>query len=116
MVSPLIDFALIVNIVATIVQVSQHGWAQTSGDLSRMVVYWLTFLAIDAICGGIAYWLEPREKRYPVFWLLSQRFVYRQIMYYVVLKALMSAGRGMAVGWGKLERSGRLDAATSRRV
>jgi cellulose synthase/poly-beta-1,6-N-acetylglucosamine synthase-like glycosyltransferase len=115
-ISPLIDFALVVNIIATIVQVSQHGWAQTSGDLWRMLAYWLTFLAIDALCGGIAYWLEPREKRYPVFWLLSQRFVYRQIMYYVVLKALMSAGRGLAVGWGKLERSGRLDATTSRRV
>ncbi|MGN6207168.1 glycosyltransferase [Asticcacaulis sp.] len=110
-ISPLIDFALVVNIIATLVQVSQHGWAQTSGDLGRMLAYWLTFLAIDALCGGIAYWLEPREKRYPVFWLLSQRFVYRQIMYYVVLKALMSAGRGMYVGWGKLERSGRLDAA-----
>ena len=28
-------------------------------------------------------------------------------MYYVVIKALFAAGRGMAVGWGKLERSGR---------
>ncbi|MFT4077073.1 MAG: glycosyltransferase [Asticcacaulis sp.] len=109
-ISPLIDFALVVNIVATIVNVTQHGWAQSSGDLGRMGIYWLVFLAIDALCGGIAYWLEPREKRYPVFWLLSQRFVYRQIMYYVVLKALLSAGRGRAVGWGKLERSGRLQA------
>ncbi|MDV6331330.1 polysaccharide deacetylase family protein [Asticcacaulis sp. 201] len=110
-ISPLIDFALIVNIIGTIVQVSQHGWAQSSGDLERMVIYWLAFLTIDAICGAIAYWLEPREKSYPVFWLLSQRFVYRQIMYYVVLKALTSAGRGLNVGWGKLERSGRSQAS-----
>lgn len=113
-ISPLIDFALVVNIIGTIVQVSQHGWAQSSGDLGRMTLYWFAFLAIDAICGGIAYGLEPREKRYPVFWLLSQRFVYRQIMYYVVLKALLSAWRGLNVGWGKLERSGRLDQAAER--
>ncbi len=88
----------------------QHGWAQNDTDLGRMLIYWIAFLLIDAICGAIAYWLEPREKRYPVFWLLSQRFVYRQIMYYVVLKALYSAWRGLSVGWGKLERSGRIEA------
>ena len=109
-VSPIIDFALLVNIIATVVRVQQHGWAQNDTDLGRMLVYWIAFLLIDAICGAIAYWLEPREKRYPVFWLLSQRFVYRQIMYYVVLKALYSAWRGLSVGWGKLERSGRIEA------
>ena len=108
-VSPLIDFALVVNIIGTIVRIQQHGWVEADSDLSRMLVYWVAFLLIDAICGGIAYWLEPREKSYPVFWLLSQRFVYRQIMYYVVIKALVAAWRGKLVGWGKLERSGRLD-------
>ncbi len=109
-ISPLIDFALVVNIVSTIVRVYEHGWAQNDTDITRMLIYWVAFLTIDALCGAIAYWLEPREKRYPVFWLLSQRFVYRQIMYYVVLKALMAAWRGLWVGWGKLERSGRIEA------
>ncbi|MFT3996934.1 MAG: glycosyltransferase [Asticcacaulis sp.] len=111
-VSPLIDLALVVNIATTLWDVSQHGLAQTDGSLMRMLIYWIVFVVIDALCGGIAYMLEPREKRYPVFWLLSQRFVYRQIMYYVVLKALSAAGRGHAVGWGKLERSGRLTVTT----
>lgn len=109
-ISPLIDLALVVNIAATAWTISQHGLAQTDGTLERMLIYWAVFIVIDALCGGIAYLLEPRERRYPVFWLLSQRFVYRQIMYYVVLKALASAGRGLAVGWGKLERSGRVTA------
>lgn len=106
-ISPLIDFALIVSVIATFVQVYNHGWAQTDSDIWKMLIYWAAFLTIDALCGAIAYWLEPREKSYPLFYLLSQRFVYRQIMYYVVLKALMSALRGLSVGWGKLERSGR---------
>jgi len=106
-ISPLIDFALLVSMVATAVQVYNHGWAQTDGDIWKMLIYWAAFVTIDALCGAIAYWLEPREKRYPLFYLLSQRFVYRQIMYYVVLKALVSACRGLSVGWGKLERSGR---------
>ena len=35
-----------------------------------------------------------------------QRFVYRQLMYYVVLKSLVAAIRGGAVGWNKFERTG----------
>ncbi|MDC7683432.1 glycosyltransferase [Asticcacaulis sp. BYS171W] len=107
-VSPLIDLALVLSLIDMVWQVSQHGLQQYGGNLERMLIYWVVFVVIDALCGAIAYALEPREQRYPVLWLLSQRFVYRQIMYYVVLKALASALRGMAVGWGKLERSGRV--------
>ncbi|NIJ08685.1 cellulose synthase/poly-beta-1,6-N-acetylglucosamine synthase-like glycosyltransferase/peptidoglycan/xylan/chitin deacetylase (PgdA/CDA1 family)/spore germination protein YaaH [Sphingomonas vulcanisoli] len=106
LISPLIDLALAVSIVATIIRVDQHGWAQTHTDVIRMAIYWIGFTAIDAICGWVAYKLEPREKHYPLFLLLAQRFIYRQIMYSVVLRAVNAAIRGPWVGWGKLERSG----------
>jgi len=108
LISPLIDLALAVSIVSTFVRVQQHGWAQTQSDVIRMLFYWIAFTGIDAICGWIAYKLEPREKRFPVFLLLAQRFVYRQIMYSVVVRAVTAAVRGPWVGWGKLERSGRV--------
>ena len=108
LISPLIDLALAVSIVSTFVRVQQHGWAQTQSDVIRMLFYWIAFTGIDAICGWIAYKLEPREKRFPVFLLLAQRFVYRQIMYSVVVRAVAAAVRGPWVGWGKLERSGRV--------
>ena len=108
LISPLIDLALAVSIVSSFVRVQQHGWAQTQSDVIRMLFYWVAFTGIDAICGWIAYKLEPREKRFPVFLLLAQRFVYRQIMYSVVVRAVAAAVRGPWVGWGKLERSGRV--------
>jgi len=108
LISPLIDLALAVSVVSTFVRVQQHGWAQTQSDVIRMLFYWVAFTGIDAICGWIAYKLEPREKRFPVFLLLAQRFVYRQIMYSVVVRAVAAAVRGPWVGWGKLERSGRV--------
>jgi len=108
LISPLIDLALAVSIISTIVRVQQHGWAQTQSDVIRMLFYWIGFTGIDAICGWIAYKLEPREKHFPVFLLLAQRFVYRQIMYSVVVRAVTAAVRGPWVGWGKLERSGRV--------
>ena len=105
-VSPFIDLALVISIIGTITRVLQHGWAQTQTDVLRMVLYWIAFSAIDALCGWIAYRMDVRDKRFPLFLLLAQRFVYRQIMYYVVIKALAQALRGLWVGWGKLERTG----------
>ncbi|KKW93920.1 glycosyltransferase [Sphingobium chungbukense] len=110
-ISPLIDFALITSIVGTIVRVHQHGWAQTSNDVWMMGLYWLAFTGIDIACGWVAYRLDDRDIGYPPHLLVAQRFVYRQIMYWVVVRAIASAIGGWVVGWGKLERSGRVAVA-----
>ena len=111
-VSPLVDLALVVSIASTWMRVEQHGWAQTQADVLSMGLYWAAFTAIDVLCGWVAYRLERREKRYPALLLVAQRFVYRQVMYGVVIRALWNALRGMWVGWGKQERSGRVEATT----
>ena len=110
LVSPLIDLALIVSIAATIGRVRDHGWAQTHTDVFKMLTFWLLFVTVDLIAGYIAYRLDPRETRFPAFLLIAQRFVYRQIMYWVVIRAVSAALRGGLVGWGKLERTGRTTA------
>ena len=108
-VSPVIDLALIASLVATALSVQAHGWAATQHDVYRMGLFWLAFGAIDILAGVVAFGLEANE-RWRLLWLmLPQRFGYRQIMYYVVIRAITSALRGPSVGWGKLERSGRVD-------
>ena len=109
MVSPLIDLALVVSIVSTWLRVQQHGWEQTQSDVLRMAVYWIVFTAIDVLCGWVAYRLEQREQRYPALLLVAQRFIYRQLMYSVVIRAVINALRGPRVGWGKQVRSGRVE-------
>jgi cellulose synthase/poly-beta-1,6-N-acetylglucosamine synthase-like glycosyltransferase/peptidoglycan/xylan/chitin deacetylase (PgdA/CDA1 family)/spore germination protein YaaH len=109
-ISPIIDLALIIGLIGTWLTVRAHGWAQSSGDVETMALYWLIFTAIDLLAAVIAFALERRE-RWRLLWLLiPQRIGYRQVMYYVVLKALGAAVRGVVVGWGKLERSGRVTA------
>ena len=109
-ISPIIDLALLVSFATTYVAVSAHGWAQSSHDLYTMLTYWLVFTAIDLLAATIAFALERRE-RWRLLWLLiPQRIGYRQVMYYVVLKALAQALRGPMVGWGKLARTGRVTA------
>lgn len=112
LISPLIDLALVVSVISTWLRVEQHGWDQTQSDVLRMAVYWFVFTGIDVLCGWVAYRLERREARYPALLLVAQRFVYRQLMYSVVIRAVINAMRGPWVGWGKLERTGRVQAIT----
>ena len=107
-VSPLIDLALAVSVLGTVIRVMQHGWAQTQTDVLRMGLYWGAFTAIDLLCGAVAYRLDVRGERFRPLLLLAQRFVYRQVMYTVVIRAVGAACAGVGIGWGKLERSGRV--------
>ncbi|CAM3194348.1 MULTISPECIES: glycosyltransferase [Sphingomonas] len=109
-ISPLIDLALILSIIGTAVRVGQHGWAQTHTDVFQMAAYWTVFTSVDILCGWLAYRLDGNRVRYPAHLLVAQRLVYRQIMYWVVIRAIASAIGGWIVGWGKLERTGNVGA------
>ena len=110
LVSPVIDLALVFSLAMTIGRVQAHGWAQTHSEVGKLALFWLLFAAIDLVCGWVAFRMDRREKRFPALLLIAQRFVYRQLMYWVVIKAVSAALRGRWVGWGKLERTGRTTA------
>jgi cellulose synthase/poly-beta-1,6-N-acetylglucosamine synthase-like glycosyltransferase len=109
-ISPIIDLALIVSFALTWLAVEQHGWDQTQHSIEKMLAYWLIFTAIDLLSAIVAFALERREKWSLLWLLIPQRIGYRQVMYYVVLKAITQALRGPLVGWGKLQRTGRVQA------
>jgi cellulose synthase/poly-beta-1,6-N-acetylglucosamine synthase-like glycosyltransferase/peptidoglycan/xylan/chitin deacetylase (PgdA/CDA1 family)/spore germination protein YaaH len=107
-ISPIIDLALLVSFGMTWLAVEEHGWAQTEHSVEKMLAYWLIFTLIDVLSAVVAFALERREKWSLLWLLIPQRIGYRQIMYYVVLKAIAQAMRGPMVGWGKLQRTGRV--------
>jgi len=107
MISPIIDLALVVNIIATVTSIHEHGLSAVKGDPVRMAQYWLLFAAIDLTAGLIAFVLEKREDKRLLLWLVPMRFVYRQTMYYVVIKAIVQALRGPRVGWASIARTGK---------
>ena len=59
---------------------------------------------LDLSAGAIGMALERRAPWADLVWMPIQRFGYRQLMYYVVLKSIGAALNGVRVGWGKLER------------
>jgi cellulose synthase/poly-beta-1,6-N-acetylglucosamine synthase-like glycosyltransferase/peptidoglycan/xylan/chitin deacetylase (PgdA/CDA1 family)/spore germination protein YaaH len=104
LVSPLVDLALILQIVRSLTDYLQHGEQYNSANLMVTATYYAAFMAVDLTAAGIAFFLEKKEDRSLLWWLVLQRFGYRQIMYYVVAKSVLKALQGRLVGWGKLER------------
>ena len=81
-----------------------HPVEWSSDDLVRTLFYWSAFVLVDLSAAMLGMALEKRAPWKELIWLPVQRFGYRQMMYYVVVKAVITAVRGPRVGWGKLER------------
>ena len=67
--------------------------------------YYALFFGLELVSAIYAFRCD-RERMGLLWWLFWQRFVYRQIMYGVVWKALLMALGGMRQGWGSLQRKG----------
>ncbi|MEU8072016.1 bifunctional polysaccharide deacetylase/glycosyltransferase family 2 protein [Micromonospora sp. NPDC049151] len=79
-------------------------------DRGDTMVAWLAMLALQFLTAVLAFRLD-REKL-GVLWVLPlQQFVYRQVMYLVLLQAVGTALTGGRLGWQKLRRTGGLRVA-----
>ena len=114
LISPIIDLALVLNIFWTVSSIHEHGYTAVKGDLQHVALFWILFAAIDLTAGLIAFALERRENWRLMLWLIPQRFGYRQVMYYVVIKAVVQALRGPRVGWSSIARSGKVQVAAKK--
>ena len=102
--SPLADLLFLWSLVSVWLVKQQHGATYAVTDLEQVLTFYAVFLAIDWVTAVIAFLAEPGEDKSLTWLVLLQRFAYRQIMYWVVLRSFMAAIRGHIVGWGKLER------------
>jgi peptidoglycan/xylan/chitin deacetylase (PgdA/CDA1 family)/GT2 family glycosyltransferase len=80
-------------------------WAIFAGQLRQFGVYYGVMVGIELVGAALALWMD-RGRWGLLPWLFLQRFVYRQLIYLVILKSLVAAVRGGAVHWGKAERRG----------
>jgi len=103
-IAPLVDLALVCQIAVASLQLLQHQDQYDPDSLRKVLIYYLVFVLIDLGSAILALVMERREKWSLAPLLVLQRFGYRQLMYWVVLKALFTAAIGPLVGWGKLER------------
>jgi cellulose synthase/poly-beta-1,6-N-acetylglucosamine synthase-like glycosyltransferase len=104
--APVADLLLVWQLAGQWIAYVQQGHEYHSGSLQVILIYYLVFVGVDLLAAMIGFVLEKAEDRRLLWWLVLQRFGYRQIMYYVVVRSLWTALRGPFVGWGKLERAG----------
>jgi cellulose synthase/poly-beta-1,6-N-acetylglucosamine synthase-like glycosyltransferase len=69
--------------------------------------YWLGFNALQMAIGVYAFRLDG-EKLRPLWTVPLQQFVYRQVMYLVVIQSVISAVLGSQLRWQKQRRTGAL--------
>ncbi len=111
--APLVDVAMLYTVVNFVM--SWLSRAQDASELpplpgaTHMLVstgfFYGVFFVVEFFVAFVGYRLD-REKVGDLRWLFLQRFVYRQLMYVVVWRAITQALRGGKSGWGKLERKG----------
>ena len=110
LISPVMDLMLVYTLVSAGLDFLQQPTGYSSTNLQQVLFYYALFLAIDWIAACFAFILERHERWRLLWWLFLQRFCYRQVMYYVMIKSVAMAVRGPVVGWGKLERKATAEA------
>jgi cellulose synthase/poly-beta-1,6-N-acetylglucosamine synthase-like glycosyltransferase/peptidoglycan/xylan/chitin deacetylase (PgdA/CDA1 family) len=79
-------------------------------DPVPVLAYWLGFNLLVVAQGAYAFRLD-RERPWALIALPLQTFVYRQLMYLVVMQSVISAVQGLRLRWQHVERSGDVEVA-----
>ena len=102
--APLVDLAVVWSLISAGLDRFFHPVEWSPDKLVQSLLYWAVFIFVDLSAAALGMALEKRAPWSDLPWIPVQRFGYRQLMYYVVVKAVVTAVRGPRVGWGKLER------------
>lgn len=74
-------------------------------DRTATALAWLAMLGLQFLTAIVAFRLD--KEKLGVLWVLPlQQFVYRQLMYLVLLQSVVTALTGGRLGWQKLKRTG----------
>jgi cellulose synthase/poly-beta-1,6-N-acetylglucosamine synthase-like glycosyltransferase len=106
----LLLFQVLLPLVAPVVDVfTLYGLVFL--DPLHIIGLWLAFLLLQLVMGLYAFRLDG--ERPGALWSLPlQQFVYRQLMYLVVIQSLFTALAGTRLRWQRMERYGSLQAPT----
>ena len=96
--APLADLILVLSLIAA-------GFGIIPASLGHIVFYYLIFTLVDVAGAALAFAFEKEDYK-KLIWLIPQRLIYRQLMYYILIKSFNRAIKGELQGWGVLKRTG----------
>jgi cellulose synthase/poly-beta-1,6-N-acetylglucosamine synthase-like glycosyltransferase/spore germination protein YaaH/peptidoglycan/xylan/chitin deacetylase (PgdA/CDA1 family) len=103
--APLADLILVLSLIAA-------GFGFVDASTWHIVFYYIVFTFVDVLGASLAFAFE-RENPKKLLWMLPQRLIYRQLMYYILLRSLRQAVKGQGQGWGRLKRTGNVNVVKS---
>jgi cellulose synthase/poly-beta-1,6-N-acetylglucosamine synthase-like glycosyltransferase len=114
--SPLVDLQILWALGGVIhagMRRLNGDWQPLPNALSSLylIAFMYAFFFVVELIGALVAYKLDREDPKVLIWLFWQRFLYRQLMYAVILKSIKTAVSGMRTGWGKLERKGTVEMA-----
>lgn len=112
--APVADLLLVWQLIVQTIAWLEHGAEFSNTSLYLVGIYYAVFMVVDLLAGLFGFAMERRENWNLNWWLMLQRFGYRQIMYYVLVRSISTAIRGRFVGWSKLERTGTVKVTYAR--
>jgi cellulose synthase/poly-beta-1,6-N-acetylglucosamine synthase-like glycosyltransferase/peptidoglycan/xylan/chitin deacetylase (PgdA/CDA1 family)/spore germination protein YaaH len=76
-------------------------------DAPEYIFFYLLYYVIDCIISFMAYKFDNQKFTFKTaVFLFVQRFIYRQLLFYVLFKSYKKALKGELVSWGVLKRTG----------
>lgn len=96
--APLADLILVLSLIAA-------GFGIIPASITHIVIYYIIFTLVDVAGAALAFAFEKEDYK-KLIWMIPQRLVYRQLMYYIIIKSFSKAIKGELQGWGVLKRTG----------
>ena len=96
--APLADIILVTSLLAA-------GFGIVEASVSNIIFYYFIFTLVDVAGAALAFAFEKQDYK-KLIWLIPQRLIYRQLMYYILIKSFNKAIKGELQGWGVLKRTG----------
>jgi cellulose synthase/poly-beta-1,6-N-acetylglucosamine synthase-like glycosyltransferase len=119
LVSPLIDLMFVAGVIHYFIDKHFHPDTTSSADLYKLIAFFAAFLLIDFAASALAFLLErkhPASKgdAWLLFHIWIQRFTYRQLFSWVLIRTVKRAIDGKSFSWDKLERTALMSKSTER--
>ncbi len=96
--APLADIILVLSLIAA-------SFGVIVASIPHIIFYYIIFTLVDVAGAALAFAYE-KENHFKLIWMLPQRLIYRQLMYYILIKSFNKAIKGELQGWGVLKRTG----------
>ena len=99
--APLADLVLVFSLVMAAMNIIPVS-------AGHILLYYIIFSVVDMAGAALAFAYEKEDYK-KLLWMIPQRFIYRQLMYYILFKSFNKALKGELQGWGVLKRTGNVN-------